>query len=466
MSSELTTVLDRVDAGLDDSVARLFELLRIPSVSTDPAQDADCRRAAVWLQRELDGLGFRVGVHETAGKPVVLAHAPDALTGSAGPRVLFYGHYDVQPPEPLEQWETPPFEPRLAEGPRGRRIVARGASDDKGQLMTFLEACRSWLAVTGRLPVPVTILLEGEEEIGSQSLPAFLESQRDALRADVALVCDTGMWAPGRPAITATLRGIVASELIIRGPARDLHSGLYGSAARNPIHVLAEVLAALRDQNGRVCIPGFYDGVGEVPEALKDEWQALGFDSQAFLASIGLSQPAGESDRSVLEQVWARPTCEVNGICGGFTGPGSKTVIPSEASAKLTFRLVGDQDPTAIEQAFQDFVRARLPKDCRVEFKSHAGARAIAVDLDNPCLKAAQTALEQEFGCRPALIGCGGSIPVVQSFKETLGLDSLLVGFALEDDQVHSPNEKYELSSYRQGTRAWVRILAELSDVR
>lgn len=466
MSSDLNAVLDRIDTGLEDSLDRLFGLLRIPSVSTDPAHDADCRQAAAWLQRELTSLGFRVAKHETGGKPVVIAHTPAHLAASDGPRALFYGHYDVQPPDPLPLWQTPPFEPRFAEGARGRQVVARGASDDKGQLMTFVEACRAWLTESGRLPVPVTFLLEGEEEIGSVHLPDFVRRAGDWLEADVALVCDTGMWAPDIPAITATLRGIVSLEVIVQGADRDLHSGIYGSAARNPIHVLVQMLADLRDADGHIRIPGFYDGVGEVPPALKGAWDALAFDGKAFLERIGLAEPAGERDRSVLEQVWARPTCEVNGICGGFTGPGGKTVIPAEASAKLSFRLVGRQQPGSIVTAFQDFVRSRVPSDCSVRFLDHAGAKPIAVDLDSPYLKAARAGLEEEFERVPALIGCGGSIPVVEIFKECLGLDSLLVGFALDDDQVHSPNEKYDVVCFLRGTRSWARILARLAAIR
>jgi len=466
MSNDLKTVLDQVDAGLTDSLDRLFALLRIPSVSTDPAHDAACRRCADWLRETASALGFRVEVLETPGKPVVVAHTPPELAEAEGPRALFYGHYDVQPPDPLDLWHAPPFEPSLQDGPRGQRIVARGASDDKGQLMTFLEACRAWLFAKGRLPLPVTLLLEGEEEIGSVHLPPFLQTHQDLLQADVALVCDTGMWAPGQPAITATLRGILATEITLRCANRDLHSGIYGSAARNPIHVLVGLLAQLRDEKGRIQIPGFYDSVGEIPPILKREWERLNFNGKAFLERIGLSEPAGECDYGVLEQVWARPTCEVNGICGGFTGQGSKTVIPAEAFAKLSFRLVGQQQPAEIERAFEAFVRSRMPSDCQVRFTSVAGAGPCAVDLDGPYLTAAQAALTDEFGVRPVLVGSGGSIPVVQAFKERLGLDSLLVGFALDDDQVHSPNEKYDLNCYHKGTRAWVRILAALAEQR
>ncbi len=470
MSTALDDVLARLDHGLDDSLARLFALLRIPSVSTDPAYDRACTAAAAWLVETLSGLGFAASVRPTVGKPMVVAHwpapdagAPAATAPNGAGRVLFYGHYDVQPPDPLELWDTPPFEPRIEVAEDGsRRIVARGASDDKGQLMTFVEACRAWLAATGSLPVPVTILFEGEEETGSPSLPAFLAAHREELKAEVALVCDTSMWEPGVPAITTTLRGLVAEEVTITGPDRDLHSGLYGGAAINPIRVLTRILGALHDDRGRVCMPGFYDGVAPVPDAVQRQWDGLGFDLAGFLGGVGLSRPAGEDGVPALNQLWARPTCDINGICGGYTGTGAKTVIPREAFAKVSFRLVGGQDPAAVRDAFHRFVRDRLPGDCVARFENHAASPAIVLATETAQMAATRAALASEFGTDPVLMGCGGSIPIVGQFKRDLGIDSLLVGFALDDDRVHSPNEKYDVASFRHGARSWARVLAAL----
>jgi acetylornithine deacetylase/succinyl-diaminopimelate desuccinylase-like protein len=377
---------------------------------------------------------------------------------------MFYGHYDVQPVDPLELWETPPFEPRMATLPDGRKVIsARGACDDKGQVLTFIEACRAWKAVAGELPVGITFLIEGAEEDGSKFLPEFVEANRDELKGDVVLVCDTGMWDQDTPLITTALRGMVYEEVIVRCANRDLHSGLFGGGARNPIHVLAKILADLHDDTGRVTVPGFYEGVHETPTQVKEQWKKLGLTPESFLGPIGLSLPAGERDRMLIEQVQSRPTCDVNGIIGGYTGVGAKTVIAAEASAKVSFRLVGDQDPQAISDAFKLFVRERIPEDCSVEFVKHKGSRAIQLPYDMPVLTAARSALAEEWGREAITIGSGGSIPIVGDFKRTLGMDSLLVGFGLDDDRVHSPNEKYDLKSFHKGTRSWARILAAMA---
>ncbi|RXF72914.1 dipeptidase [Hansschlegelia zhihuaiae] len=457
--SDLDRALEAADAGLDKSLERLFALLKIPSISTDPAYRHGCREAADWLRRDLAALGFAAALRETPGHPVVLAKHPKP----GAPHVLFYGHYDVQPVDPLDKWETPPFEPKIAVTKDGKKIIlGRGSSDDKGQVMTFVEACRAWKAATGTLPVGVTMLIEGEEESGSINLPGFLEEAKDELAADAALVCDTTMWGEGRPAITSSLRGLIYEEITIRAASRDLHSGMYGGAARNPLHVLSAIVAALHDEDGRVTLPGFYDGVPETPADVREQWRGLGLDAEAFLGPIGLSTPAGERDRMIIEQIQSRPTCDVNGMWGGYTGAGAKTVIPAEAHAKISFRLVGEQDPAAVRQAFRAFVRERVPADCSVEFTGHKGSRAIQVPFDSPALTKTRRALEDEWGVAPVTIGSGGSIPVVGDFKKTLGLDTLLVGFALDDDRIHSPNEKYDLESFRKGARSWVRILAAL----
>jgi acetylornithine deacetylase/succinyl-diaminopimelate desuccinylase-like protein len=458
VSDELNAVLVEVDAGLEASLERLFALLRMPSISTDPAHKPDCQRAADWLVGELNGLGFQAAAHRTPGHPIVVAHSAGA---ARGPHILFYAHYDVQPVDPLALWVTPPFEPKLvpAEG-GGSWILGRGASDDKGQLMTFVEACRAWKKVAGGPPIKVTILFEGEEESGSPSLEAFLTAHREELAVDIALVCDTDMWDPSTPAITTMLRGLVGEAVEITCANRDLHSGMFGGAARNPLHLLADIFAQMHEPDGRIAIPGFYDGVPEIPAEVKKQWDGLSFDEAKFLADIGLRIPAGEKGRSVLEQIWSRPTCEVNGITGGYSGAGFKTVIPSKASAKISFRLVAGQDPVKIRAAFRDFVSARLPADCSAIFTSYIEAPATSQPLDGPWLAHARAALAQEWGRETTTIGSGGSIPIVGDFKRLLGMDSLLIGFSQLDNRIHSPNEKYDLSSFHGGIRSWARILA------
>jgi acetylornithine deacetylase/succinyl-diaminopimelate desuccinylase-like protein len=451
-------ILAHIDANLPSSLERLFAFLRIPSISAQPAHAPDCRRAAEWARRSLEEMGFAARLSETAGLPGVIAthHA----AGPAAPHVLFYGHYDVQPADPLDLWETDPFEPRLVDGPRGKRIVARGAVDDKGQVVSFLEAVRAHLAVTGTLPVRLTILLEGEEECGSASLPELLANERETLAADFVLVADTNMWNFETPAITTSLRGLAAVEVKIKAANRDLHSGLFGGIALNPINALTRILGDLQDDQGGIRIPGFYDGVAPVPEALKKSWASLGFDADAFLGEVGLRTPAGEHGQSPLAQLWARPTADINGIYGGYQGAGPKTVIPAEATAKLTFRLVPGQDPAAIVKNFERFVTERLRPDAQAEFSYFGAAPGFAVSMEAPFMRAAQSALAAEFGKPAALIGCGASIPVVEAFKTHLGLETLLAGFGLDDDRIHSPNEKFELACFHRGARAHARLLA------
>jgi len=458
----LDAVLAHIDADIDGSLERLFALLRIKSISTDPAFAGECKAAAEHLQKDLASLGFAADVRPTGGHPAVVGKS-----NGSGPRVLFYGHYDVQPVDPLNLWEYPPFEPAVRTLPDGRKaIVARGAEDDKGQLMTFVEACRAWKKVTGSLPMPITIVLEGEEEIGSKHLGAFLKSNAADLKADFALVCDTGMWDQNTPAITTSLRGLVYEEVKVKAANRDLHSGLFGGGAQNPIRVLSRMLGGLHDDYGRITLSGFYDGVKDTPPDILEAWKKLNLSADSFLKPIGLSVPAGEKDRLLIEQVTSRPTCDVNGIYGGYTGEGAKTVIPAEATAKVSFRLVEGQDPQKIRDTFRAYVKSKLPADCSVEFAEHTNAPAIALDWNMKPLAAAKRALTAEWGKEAVLIGSGGSIPVVADFKKTLGLDAVLVGFGLEDDRIHSPNEKYDLKSYHKGIRSWARILAAFAEAR
>jgi acetylornithine deacetylase/succinyl-diaminopimelate desuccinylase-like protein len=329
--------------------------------------------------------------------------------------------------------------------------------------MTFVEACRAYKAVTGSLPLPVTMMIEGEEECGSKNLFGFVREHADEFKLDLALICDTSMWDPRTPAITTSLRGLVFEEIKLTCADRDLHSGLFGGAAQNPIRVLSRILAAMHDENGHVTIPGFYDGVDELPPAIKAELAALNLRPEQFLGQVGLKAPAGEKDRMLIEQIATRPTAEINGIVGGYTGEGAKTVIPGKASAKVSFRLVGRQDPKAIREGFRAFVRARLPVDCTVEFANFADSPAIQLPFDNPALNKARGALAAEWGKPAVTIGAGGSIPIVGDFKSVLGMDSLMVGFALDDDRVHSPNEKFDLTSFHKGIRSWARILDALA---
>ncbi|MFV0411015.1 MAG: M20/M25/M40 family metallo-hydrolase [Paracoccus sp. (in: a-proteobacteria)] len=458
MDTKLNEVLDRLDADLPQALDRLMGFLRIPSISTNPAHDGDVFDAATWLTDQLRELGFSAEIRETTGHPMVVAHSQPG----PGRTLLFYGHYDVQPVDPLELWTRPPFDPVIEETEDGPVIRARGASDDKGQLMTFVEACRAWKAVHGELPGGLTLLFEGEEESGSPSLVPFLEVNRDELSQSLALICDTGLSSDGRPAISTQLRGLLGEEVIVRGADRDLHSGSFGGLAANPIQILCNALAGLKDENGRITLPGFYDGVEELPDDLRRDWEALGFDAGEFLSRVGLKYPIGEKGRMPLEMIWNQPTAEINGITGGYTDDGFKTVLPAEARAKVSFRLTGTQDPARIRTAFRDHVTAFLPEDCTVEFHEHGGSPAAFMDISDPAFLEAKDALSEEWGREAVFIGMGGSIPIAGDFKGILGMDAMMVGFARDDDRIHSPNEKYDVESFAKGARSWARILSAL----
>ena len=462
--TNISAVLDAATRDFDQSLERLYRLVRIPSISTDPAHAGDCDKAAKAIVDDLNAMGFKAEARKTPGRPMVVAHYTPKNATKNTPHLLFYGHYDVQPADPLELWTTPPFEPTRKKGKDGvERIHGRGTADDKGQFMTFVEAARAWINTTGALPIKATFLIEGEEESGSPSLVPFLKAHKNELTCDAAFVCDTNMWDAKTPAITTRLRGLVHEEITITGPKIDLHSGMYGGPAMNPIRVLSKVIAALHDKNGKVTIPGFYDGVAELPKMTKKQWQALKFSDAKFLKDVGLKLPAGEKGKSVLEQIWARPTAEVNGIWGGYTGVGTKTVLPSKAHAKITFRLVGKQNPDKVLKAFQGFVKKLIPKDCKIEFSGRGGGSpATEIPEDNPFITKSARALKDEFRRDAVLMGSGGSIPICRFFKDILGMDSVLVGFGLNDDAIHSPNEKYDLSSFQRGIRSWVRIMGEL----
>ncbi len=455
----LDPVLSRIDTDLDAATDRLLDLLRIPSISTDPAYKADCDRAADWLVADLQSIGFDASKRPTQGHPMVVA-----LYDGPGPHLLFYGHYDVQPVDPLDLWDNDPFAPAIEDTAKGKVIRGRGSSDDKGQLMTFVEACRAWKTEHGSLPCKITIFFEGEEESGSPSLVPFMRDNAAELTADVALICDTGLYGDSTPAIITQLRGLLGEELTITGPSLDLHSGMYGGLAMNPARVLAKVIASLHDDTGRITVPDFYDGVPELSNELAASWDDLKFDHAQFLGDVGLSIPAGEQGRRPLEMIWSRPTCEVNGMTSGYTGDGFKTVLPSKASAKISFRLVGTQDPLTIRKNFRAMVESMIPADCSVEWHDHGASAAGQMSTDNPAFAKSAAALTDEWPNAAAYVGCGGSIPIAGHFKTELGMDAMLIGFGKDDDAIHSPNEKYDLSSFHKGTRSWARILASLTD--
>ena len=454
----LDAVLARIDSDLPAATDRLLELLRIQSISTDPAYKAACDKAADWLVADLQSLGVSAEKRATPGHPMVVGHVD-----GPGPHVLFYGHYDVQPVDPLNLWNRDPFDPAIEETAKGKVIRGRGASDDKGQLMTFIEACRAWKAEHGSLPCKITFFLEGEEESGSPSLVPFMKENADELKAEIALICDTGLFQSKTPAIMTMLRGLLGEEMTITGPDKDLHSGMYGGIAMNPARVLTKILGGLFDGNGVIQAPELYEGVPELSDEIKAQWAGLGFDAEDFLGDVGLSVPAGESHVTPLEMIWARPTAEINGIWSGYTGDGFKTVLPSEAHAKISFRLVGTQDPDAIRKNFRAWVEAQLPADCKIAWKDHSCSPASQMSTEHPAFEAARKALSDEWPDPAAYAGCGGSIPIAGYFKTILDMDAMLVGWGKDDDQIHSPNEKYDLESYHKGIRSWARILDAIS---
>ncbi|MGD0387588.1 MAG: dipeptidase [Tepidisphaeraceae bacterium] len=459
----LQAVLQTIDSRREQAVAALKEFLAIPSVSTKPQHKPNMRRCAQWLADHLAFGGLDVKIMPTgagSGAPIVVAKNKH-VAGRA--TVLLYGHYDVQPPEPLELWTSPPFEPTV----RDNAIYARGAADDKGQVWAHVEAILAWQAHAG-LPVNLTLLIEGEEEIGSANLAKFVHDHRDFLRADIAVISDTNQFARGIPAISVGLRGLVYVEIVVTGPSHDLHSGLFGGAVPNPADVLCQLLATLHDRDGRVNVPGFYDKVVPLTADERLAWAKLPLDEKQFAADLKLPGLHGEAGYSVLERTWARPTCDINGLTSGYQGPGAKTVIPAKASAKVSMRLVPNQDPIAVREAFTEAMRQRCPKYAAIEVIPHSDTPAILVPMNSPAMELASEAVEVGFGVRPTLIRSGGSVPVVDLIKSNLGIDTLLVGFALPDDRVHSPNEKFDLDCLHAGARTAAALyerLARLSGV-
>ena len=458
MTPDLDDVLKTIGDREHQSAAALAEFLSIPSVSAKSEHRPDMRRAAAWLKDQLAFAELEASVMETPGHPIVVAknrHEPGR------PAVLFYGHYDVQPPEPLHLWETPPFEPATRNG----AIHARGASDDKGQVWAHLAAIQAWQA-HGGVPVNLTVLIEGEEEVASENLGHFLKEYADHLRADVAVVSDTGMLGRGRPAITYGLRGLLYAEVTLTAAITDLHSGLFGGAVPNPANVLCRLLGELVDLRGRVTLPGFYDDVIEPGDEERRMWADLGSDDADLKEQLGLAHLSGEEGYTTRERLWARPTCDVNGLTGGYQGEGAKTVLPGTASGKVSFRLVPGQDPHAIKQSFVRTLGEKCPTNVKIDFKFFGAEPAALVPHDSPAAKLAAEAVEIGFGTRPAFIRGGGSIPVVGLLKERLGLDTLLVGFGLPDDNLHAPNEKFDLASLHHGTRTAAALYDKLASLK
>ncbi len=453
--------MERVLQYLQDSEQRLLEqlkqFLRIPSVSADPAHRQDMHAAATFLRDHFSAMGLSADVVPTDGHPIVYARwleRPDR------PTVLVYGHYDVQPPDPLDQWQTPPFEPSVRDG----CLYARGATDDKGQLWTHVGAVEAWLKVEGRLPVNVVFVVEGEEEVGSENLERFLRQRREELACDVVVVSDTSQYGPDLPAITYGLRGIMACEVTVRGPSQDLHSGVFGGAVTNPANALARLVASLHDDEGRVRIPGFYDRVRPLTEQERKRLAALPFDERAFFAGLGVEAGWGEPGYTVTERRWARPTCDVNGLVSGYTGEGAKTIIPSKASAKISCRLVPDQEPDEVFQSLKRYFEQNLLPGLTLELTQQHGGRPVLFDPDSPQMEAARRAIRLAFGVEPVLIREGGSIPVVATFQEVLAVSTLLLGWGQNTDNLHSPNERFRLVDWRRGTLASAYLWRELAE--
>ena len=437
-------------------VEELKQFLRIPSVSADPAFAPSVREAAEFVRRQLADAGLDAEIVETAGHPIVYA---SWLQAEGAPTALVYGHYDVQPPDPLDQWTTPPFEPDI----RGEHIYARGATDDKGQMLTHVKSVEGWMKAAGRLPVNIKFVIEGEEEVGSQNLDSFLEENREKVGCDVAVISDTSQYAPGIPAITYGLRGIVALEVRLFGPRQDLHSGLFGGAVANPANALCRLIGLLHDDEGRVRIPGFYDDVVPLTEEERRQFAELPFDEGRFLRDLGVEAGWGEPGFTSLERRWARPTCDVNGLLSGYSGEGPKTIVPAHSMAKITCRLVPNQDPHKLARGLEVFLRENGPPGIRMEFRQYHGAPAHVFRTDSPYMRSARAAIEQAFGRPPVMIREGGSIPVVGTFKEKLGVDTLLLGWGQNTDNLHSPNERFSLVDFQRGIRASAALWAELA---
>ena len=455
----LNDVVDFINVNRDRYLDELKAYLAIPSISALPQHAVDVRRCAEWTANEMRRIGLHnVKLVETPGNPVVCA---DWLGAPGAPTILFYGHYDVQPVDPLELWESPPFEATIRDG----EIYARGAADDKGQVFMHLKAVEAYMKKQGRLPLNIKFMLEGEEEVGSEHLDDFVRSHKEELAADVVVISDSPMLERGIPSICYGLRGLVYFQLDLRGTKTDLHSGSFGGAVANPAFVLAQVLAHMKDRAGRVKIPGFYDAVRPLTDAERAEWKKLPFNETKYRKEIGAPRLTGEKGYTVFERVWGRPTFEVNGLLGGFTGEGAKTVIPAVAMAKVSMRLVSDQDPNAIARLFEEYVRKVTPKTVELTLTRMHGGKPWMAEFDNPFVRAAGRAIERGFGKAPVFNREGGSIPVVSTFQEELGVPSVLFGVGLPDENAHAPNEKLDLGNFHNGIIASAYLYQEIAGV-
>lgn len=452
----MNDVLRAIEADSSRWVQELKALLRIPSVSSNPKHARDVRRAAEHLRAHLEAIGLQAEIHDTPGHPIVFA---EWLKAPGKPTLLIYGHCDVQPPEPLEEWESPPFEPTEKDG----NLIARGANDDKGQMFTHVAAVGAWLQTRGELPLNVKFVIEGEEEIGSPHLPAWLRSNREKIRADVVAISDTAQFGPGLPSLCTGLRGIVTFELQVQTAETDLHSGSFGGAVTNAIHVLADLLASFHDADGRVAIEDFYRDVVEPSPQEKHSWASLPFSEEQFRRGAGALSLSGEPGRSVLERIWSRPTLEIVGVTGGHQGPGHKGIVPARAVARFSARLVPEMDPAHVVEVVRRHIERRTPPGVRIELASGHGTRAALVRSDSKWVQAARRALAQGFGKEPVFIREGGSIPIVNLFQGELGMPCLLLGYGLPDDRIHGPNEKFSLADFHAGIRTNAVLLAELA---
>jgi len=448
-----------LDSHKEEFEAELVELLRIPSVSADPACRQDIDRAAEWVADRFRRLGFQVQAIPTSGHPLVYAASPQV---PGAPTALVYGHYDVQPADPVDQWLSPPFEPVRRDG----HLYARGATDDKGQMLTHLFSARAWLETEGRLPVNLKFIIEGEEEVGSSGLGEFLKSRAEQLACDCCVISDGAQFAPGQPALTYGLRGIAYYELALTGPNRDLHSGSFGGTVTNPANALAAMLAGLIDDEGRIQIPGFYDDVVPLSPEEREQLARLPFDEAAYSQQLGVAATHGEAGWTTLERRWARPTFDINGLTSGYQGEGAKTVLPSRAAAKFSFRLVPNQQPETISVLLEAWLRELLPPGVEMTLTDHHGSPGVLVPLDSPYVQAAARAIERAFGRAPVFTREGGSIPIVSAFHESLKADTLLMGWGQDDDNTHSPNERFALADFHRGIRASAHLWEELSKIK
>ncbi len=453
-------VLGRIDRERDSYLDELKEYLRIPSISTDPEYREEVLRCASYVVDRMTDAGLEARQIENGGYPLVYGE----WTGAPGkPTILFYGHYDVQPADPLELWDNPPFEPTVI----GGDIIARGATDDKGQSFAHLKAVAAVLAERGSLPINVKFIIEGEEESGGEAIDRFVtEDDGRLLACDAVFISDSAMYAPGQPSLIYGLKGLAYMEIKVAGPNRDLHSGSFGGAVTNPLNALSQIIARLHDPStGRILIDGFYDDVLSVEDWERQEFANLRFDEEAYRADLGVPKIFGEEGFSTLERVWVRPTCDVNGIFGGYAGQGAKTVLPAWGGAKVSMRLVPNQDPKKIERLFKDYVRKVTPPGVEVEVTGHHGAAPVLLETEGPLVEAALASMEDVWR-RPVKVREGGSIPIVSTFSRILGVPILLLGFGLSDDRLHSPNEKFNLSNFYDGIRAVVHMLDRMSAVQ